>query len=622
MRDTFFCSVMCWVLILSLNQTYAQGLSLNQTTPLGPKQVIIKLSSGLSTGGFDSIDRGGTYSSLSAVEKVDFINAAENATGRTVTHVREMWGRADVFVIDGLTDQQDFADTMALLTNMNQIRFVQEDSIATTTVTPNDPQYPQQWHYYEPTAGMNLPDAWDITTGSPVTVAVVDTGYRNHIDMNSKILPGYDMISSAFRANDGDGRDSDPLDVAPRQIPGFGLLYHGIHVAGTVTTSTNNNRGVAGVSWGARILPVRVLSNVSGGTQSDIIDGIAWAAGLTVPGVPQNQNPAKVINLSLASINPSPCAPMIQQVINAADAAGAFIVAGAGNNDELASRRWPANCNKSFVVAGISRGADKAYYSNFGNLSEVDVAAPGGEDFTAAEGVLSLGGANDYVYLFGTSMSTPHVSGLAALLLSVDSQLTPQELRNLIKNNSRPFPRASTCDTTLCGSGIADAKLALEALSPDPGLLVRMVASYLPGPPERNARREYVLNTEQSPIINFYYDEASGSFQERPGGACHTGQNNQTYFMIKIDSPQVESCSFQASWDNQPIQCNENHLATANNGDWVIINTDSYETNPATCELFQPLRPLVPPDTHVWFEVNLEVDGEIYTRRMNFRKIP
>ena len=430
------------------------------------------------------------------------------------------------------------------------------------------------------------------------------------------------MISSAFRANDGDGRDPDPLDVAPRDIDGFGLLYHGIHVAGTVTTSTNNNRGVAGVSWGARILPVRVLSNVSGGTQSDIIDGIAWAAGLSVPGVPQNTNPAQIINLSLASINPQSCQPMIQQVINAVDARGALVVAGAGNNNAPASLRWPANCDKSFVVAGTNRDADRAYYSNFGDLSQVDVAAPGGEDFTAAEGILSLGGANDYVYLFGTSMSTPHVSGVAALLLSVDPQLTTNQLRDLIKNNTRPFPRASNCDTSLCGSGIVDAELALEALNPNPGSLVRMVASYLPGPPERNARREFVLNTEQSPVLNFHYNEASGSFQERPGGACHIGQDNQTYFMIKIDSPQVQSCSFQASWDSQPIQCNQDHLATANNGDWVIINTDLYETNPSTCQLFQPLRSLVPFNTNVWFEVNLEVDGVVYTRRMNFRKKP
>ena len=608
---TIFC-----IVCLLLSNAKAQGLSEDATSGPFSKQVIIKMTSRLSSDSFGGVNAGGTFSSMTATERTNFLNSVESVTGHSITHVRQMWGRADVFTMDGFNSVQDFSDALLLLEGMNEIRFAHEDSKAMTTVTPVDPLYPQQWHYFESTAGMSLPEAWDITTGSPVTVAVVDSGDRSHPDMAGKILPGYDMISSPSVARDGDGRDSNPEDVAPRNLPGVGMFYHGIHVAGTVTTLTNNNIGVAGVSWGARIVPVRALSNTAGGSLSDIVDGIAWAAGLPVPGVPVNNNPAKVINLSLASINPAPCFTVVQQVINAANNKGIFVVAGAGNNDELASERWPANCNHSFVVAALNRDADKAYYSNFG--SAVDVAAPGGEGFTSADGILSLGGENNYFYSFGTSMSAPHISGLAALLLSADPDLTPNEIRNVIRNNARPFPFGSTCTGNQCGTGIADAALALEAVNPNPGSLVRMVASYVNN---RSARRiEYVLNTEQSPVLNFHYNEAAGSFQERPGGACHSGQNNQTYFMIKIDSPLVTDCSFQASWDSQPIQCNEAHLETANDGTWVILNTDQYETDPATCNLFQPLRSIVPFNTNEWFEVNLEVGGVTYTRRMNFRK--
>ena len=128
MRDHFFYSVMCWILVLSISHVHAQGLSSVQPLQPGSKQVIIKLAPSLSSNGLESIDRGATYSSLSATEQVNFIQSIENITGHSVSHVREMWGRADVFSMDGFTHQQEFADTLNLLNTMSNIRFAHEDT--------------------------------------------------------------------------------------------------------------------------------------------------------------------------------------------------------------------------------------------------------------------------------------------------------------------------------------------------------------------------------------------------------------------------------------------------------------------------------------------------------------
>ena len=194
-------------------------------------------------------------------------------------------------------------------------------------VTPNDPDYAmRQWNLQAPPSvagGANLPPAWQRTTGSnSIVVAVVDTGIRSgHPDFAGRLLPGYDFISSDayaslgypanWNAADGNGRDADPTDPGTSWTtallamlpPDHGLTpgpssWHGTHVAGIIGAASNNGAGIAGVDWNARILPVRVLGR-NGGTTSDIVDGIAWAAGLSVPGVPANTTPARVINLSL-----------------------------------------------------------------------------------------------------------------------------------------------------------------------------------------------------------------------------------------------------------------------------------------------------------------------------------
>ncbi len=169
------------------------------------------------------------------------------------------------------------------------VSLVVEDKLLTRAATPNDTQYTSQWHYYESTGGLRANTAWDNATGTGVVVAVLDTGYRPHADLNANILPGYDMISDSFVGNDGNGRDTnaqDPGDwILANECGGTHAAqdssWHGTHVAGTVAAVTNNASGVAGVAYGAKVVPVRVLGKC-GGYTSDIADGIIWASGGTV----------------------------------------------------------------------------------------------------------------------------------------------------------------------------------------------------------------------------------------------------------------------------------------------------------------------------------------------------
>lgn len=348
------------------------------------------------------------------------------------------------------------------------VEYAEPDRIMTRQATANDPRYYEQWHYHEATGGLRLPAAWDKSTGAGINVAVVDTGYRPHADMVGKILPGYDFISSATMANDGNGRDSDARDPGDAVVAGAcgngspsqdqASSWHGTHVAGTIAAATNNGVGVAGVAYNARIVPARVLGKC-GGYTSDIADAIVWASGGTVAGVPANANKARVINLSLGG--GGACATTTQNAINSARSRGAVVVVAAGNSNINASNANPANCAGVVTVAATGRNGGKASYSNYGAV--VDVAAPGG---ASGGGILSTHNAgrtspasDTYAYLMGTSMATPHVAGVAALMLSRNPNLTPDEVEAKLKSTARPFPAA--CPG--CGVGIVDASAAVTA---------------------------------------------------------------------------------------------------------------------------------------------------------------
>ncbi|MEV5911489.1 protease [Streptomyces sp. WAC 01325] len=367
----------------------------------------------------------------------------------------------------------DVADVVAEYRADPQVAYVVPDRLNKPLATPNDTEYSKQWDLFETTAGMNVPGAWDVATGSGVTVAVIDTGYVTHSDLGANIVAGYDFISDATVAGDGNGRDSNPADpgdwTAANECasgdPAYGSSWHGTHVAGTIAAVTNNGKGVAGIAYGAKVSPLRVLGKC-GGYDSDIIDAITWASGGTVSGVPANANVAKVINMSLGG--GGACSTATQSAINAAVNRGTTVVVAAGNSNANASGYSPASCANVISVAAADRQGNRSYYSNYGTV--VDIAAPGGEtNSVAANGILSTlnsgeqgPSAENYDYYQGTSMAAPHVAGLAALMKSANPALTPAQIESAIKTNSRALP--GTCSGG-CGAGLADAAKTVQAVS-------------------------------------------------------------------------------------------------------------------------------------------------------------
>lgn len=367
----------------------------------------------------------------------------------------------------------DVADVIAEYQADPQVAYVAPDRLNKALATPNDTEYSKQWDLYEATAGMNVPGAWDKVTGTGVTVAVIDTGYVAHSDLAANIVGGYDFIADTAVSNDGNGRDSNPADPGDWTSDGECATdwaattssWHGTHVAGTIAAVTNNSKGVAGIAYGAKVSPLRVLGKC-GGYDSDIIDAITWASGGTVSGVPANTNVAKVINMSLGG--GGACTTATQSAITAAVNRGTTVVVAAGNSNANAANYSPASCNNVISVAATNRAGSRSYYSNFGTT--VDIAAPGGETRTTESGgilsTLNTGTAGPsgetYDYYQGTSMAAPHIAGLAALVKSASSALTPAQIESAIKTNSRALP--GTCSGG-CGAGLADAAKTVQAVS-------------------------------------------------------------------------------------------------------------------------------------------------------------
>lgn len=350
--------------------------------------------------------------------------------------------------------------------------------------TPDDEAIPFQWHY----PLIDLPAAWETTVGdSAVTVAVIDSGVLSgHPDLRDQLVAGYDFVRNPLSAGDGDGIDPIPEDLGNLRSPGPSA-YHGTHVAGTVAAAGDNAIGVAGVAYGTRIMPLRVLGDGGAGTGYDVSQGIRYAAGLANDSGTLPSQPADVINLSLGG---GPFSQAQQQLFEQVRSQGTIVVAAAGNEASTVPQ-YPASYEGVLSVSAVDINRQLAPYSSRG--SSIDLAAPGGNNSTDfngdgyPDGVLSTGGSGGptpefaYTFLNGTSMAAPHVAGVMALMRSVNPQLSPEDIDSLLSSGALTDDTGTPGRDDNYGHGIINAYkavlAALEALGSDPADNPRLIAS-------------------------------------------------------------------------------------------------------------------------------------------------
>jgi serine protease len=453
------------IMSMTARRALAAALALALSAPAFAGQVH---TAGLSdTGRFDRFIvrfADGSIEAKDATARQDAFDVAGRAEGLGLKQHLHLSIGADVVRADRKLDRAKAERLMQRLASHPGVEYVEVDKLNKPFGTPNDSSYGSQWGFFNATGGIRADQAWDLGNGAGVVVAVLDTGYTDHSDLTANIIAGYDFIKDVTEANDGNGRDADahdPGDWAPAGACGAGEAasnssWHGTHVAGTIAAVTNNAKGVAGTAYGAKVMPLRVLGRC-GGYDSDIIDAITWASGGSVTGVPANPNPAEVVSLSLGG--GGACSSSEQAAINAAVNRGTTIVVAAGNENANVSSSSPANCQNVIAVAATTSSGARASFSNYG--AGVDIAAPGYSILSTINKGTQGPGAEGYAYYSGTSMATPHVSGVVALMQSyATTPKTPAQIEALIKSSARAFPVAASQPI---GAGIIDARAAMVA---------------------------------------------------------------------------------------------------------------------------------------------------------------
>lgn len=352
-------------------------------------------------------------------EKVSFIqekNLLENTKYETPLEY------AQVITLGKGTSIQDALDEYKKLPT---VELAVENGIKQTTEIPNDPYFSQMWGMEK----IQGPTAWNKAKGNNnIKVAVIDSGVDyNHQDLSGHIENGYNFFNGTSDSQDECG--------------------HGTHVAGTIGALTNNNIGVVGVNWNVKILAIKSMGQYNGECQGDdsiIIQAIHYAV----------DNGAKVINMSLGGY--SPCG-IFQEAVDYARNANVSVIVAAGNGVSGgipvdASTSSPANCNGTFVVGATTQSDQRASFSNYGSI--VKISAPG-------VSIISTWPQNQYESLNGTSMATPHVAGAAGLLLSINPNLSPDEVKNILVSN------ADTISTDRPIGPRLNLARAVESLIPD-----------------------------------------------------------------------------------------------------------------------------------------------------------
>ena len=462
-----------------------------------------------------------------AAVRASQLREVEAVAGVPLEHLRELTGGASLVRLPQAMPLSQARALANRLASDPSVQYAEPDILMKKAVVPNEPRFSEwQWTLMAPTStysgprlsngapksalatgGANLPAAWDITTGSAaVVVAVIDTGIVNHPDLNGIATPapyvptgrfvaGYDFISAGaqadqglpanFVANDNNGRDPDPTDpgdwISASERTTFAAAcddssappgqdipssWHGTHVAGIIAATANNGIGIAGVAWNVRIQPIRALGKC-GGALSDIGEAIQWAAGASVPGIPDNATPARVINLSLGGGDCTNNMKYMQDAVNDAIARGSVVIAATGNEASLGVIA-PANCTGAIGVTAHTINGENADYANVGTGTAI--SAPGGGRPTLSPATADPDWSGYYVWssvlygdkdpfsvdssgrsgaayagFTGTSAATPHVSGVAALIKSVLPSATPAQVLQLIQSTARAYPAGSAC---------------------------------------------------------------------------------------------------------------------------------------------------------------------------------
>ena len=578
--------------------------------------------------------------------------------------------RTQVVFANGMSSQQ----LAARLASESDVEYAVPDLRRHRMAVPNDPLYLSgppisgttggpaagQWYLRPPTAelrsAINAETAWNYTVGSPsVVVAVIDTGVLfDHPDLKrvangGNLLPGYDFVSDAEVANDGDGRDADPSDPGDwvtiaelRQSGGpfedctdapEDSSWHGTQTSGLIGALTNNGIGIASVGRTVRVLPVRALGKCFG-FDSDIVAAIRWSAGLPVAGVPTNPNPARVISMSLGGEGTCP-QPYINAIADA-NAMGVVVVAAAGNNNGHPVFT-PGNCPGVIAVAGLRHAGTRVGFSALG--PEVAISAPAGNcvnigvndpclypilstsNAGTTSPVSNAAGGSIYTdafdLTFGTSASAPLVAGTAALLLSAQPGLTPSAVRSLLLATARPFPTSGAedgsgpipactapkfdvnndpidqnqcyCNTSVCGAGMLDAGAAVAAaLGVSPTLNFQGMWYAAPAESEAGWGIDFA---HQGDVIfaTWFTHDANGKAWYMSMTASQTGSNTFAGTLMRTSGPALDAPFDPNQVQRIDVGPGRVSFSDANNGTFSYTVNGISQTKPITREVFGPV---------------------------------
>ncbi|NRB37296.1 MAG: S8 family peptidase [Pseudomonadales bacterium] len=408
------------------------------------------------------------------IQTAGFKIVKENARGQLHLDLQEekvtrsVRNKIKKLIFFDANDKKKYLTLMAIknLRSSHNLKYIEPNFIRHSLLGSNDPYFNRQWNY----PLIRLPEAWNITTGNAsVTVAVLDSGVRkNHPDLQGQLLNGFDFISNLDYSHDGDGIDSDVND--PGDTDTGNSIFHGTFVAGIIAAKRDNGYGIAGIASGVQLMPLRVLGFGGIGNSYDINQAMLYAAGLDNDSGLIANPAADIINLSLGGPGYSQAD---KNIIDQVRAAGVIVIASAGNHGD-ATLSYPAAYDGVISVAALDAKGERASYSAIGN--SIDIAAPGGEakfDDNRdgyPDAILSTF-ANDssssisYTidYLQGTSVASPHVAAVIALMKTVNPNLSPEDIDAMLDQGLLSDDIGDAGRDDLYGMGMINAFKAVSA---------------------------------------------------------------------------------------------------------------------------------------------------------------